>query len=361
MRRVGAKQIGGVFACALLLVGCSGADSACVPGDAKACACSDGESGAQSCNSDGTGYEPCLCEGGSTSSGADATGSSHNARPDATETGSDGSTSSAPSGYVLIPAGTFMMGSPESEPCRYPDEGPQHEVTLTGSFWLKTTEVTQGEWEALMGNNPSQSSCDTCPVEKVNWWETLAYANALSAAEGLSECYTLTGCNASEPGTGMTCHDVTVSAPDGDVYACEGYRLPTEAEWEYAARAATTTQTYNGDIAYCDGYSYVLEPIAWFLKNSGSGIHAVAQKDANPWGLYDMLGNVWEWTWDRQAKYYSGASEDPTGPFESDTRRVIRGCGWDSAAGFCRVAYRNDLDALLSGVDLGFRPARSLP
>ena len=219
MRRVGAIQVCGAIACALVLLGCSGDSAtpaqACVPGDAKVCPCTNGESGAQSCSRDGSGYEPCVCTVGSTPSGtfsgADATGSSGSSSlgdvlsppterpadvsspptrrpadattsedtaaagpvsdtlgpvddtgttsevittPDATGTGTDASSPSVPSEYVLIPAGTFTMGSPESEPCRWEKEI-EHQVTLTGSFWLKTTEVTQGEWEALMGNNPS--------------------------------------------------------------------------------------------------------------------------------------------------------------------------------------------------------------
>ena len=124
---------------------------------------------------------------------------------------------------VVVAAGTLTMGSPPSEPCRYDDEV-QHEVTLTRSFSLKSTEVTQAEWEVLMGNNPSAMSpgCADCPVEWVNWYEALAYCNALSEAAGLEACYTLSGCNGQSPGTGMECTAVTVTAPDGDVYGCEG-------------------------------------------------------------------------------------------------------------------------------------------
>ena len=265
-----------------------------------------------------------------------------------------------PKGFVRIPAGAFTMGSPGSEPCRGADEV-QHTVTLTRSFTLKTTEVTQGEWEALMGNNPSGKSpgCDECPVETINWWESLAYCNALSAAEELAPCYVL-DCTGT-PGNDHTCDSVTVNAPDENVYACEGYRLPTEAEWEYAARAGTTTATYNGDIAeaHCYGESPVLEPIAWYEENSSSTTHAVAQKEPNAWGLYDMLGNVWEWSWDLHTDY-SGAVTDPAGA-STGSLRVLRGCSWDGTALYCRAADRSDFTPGGRNDDLGFRPARSLP
>ncbi len=278
--------------------------------------------------------------------------------------------SPCPAGYVLVPAGTFLMGSPESEPGRQTDEV-QHPVTISRGFCLKETEVTQGEWEAEMGNNPSVfSSCgSSCPVEKVSWWDAVAYCNRKSQREGLEACYTLTGCSGT-PGAGnYTCSGVTFMG-----LTCRGYRLPTESEWEYAARAGTTVGTYNGtsSITDCTTPNGVLDAIAWWKGNScttppstdcsggiGCKPQAVKGKQPNGWGLYDMLGNVWEWCWDWYGTY-PGTASDPTGP-STGSFRVRRGGSWYNDAGLTRAAKRRWGDPGDRRVNLGFRPARSVP
>jgi formylglycine-generating enzyme required for sulfatase activity len=233
--------------------------------------------------------------------------------------------------FVLIPAGTFNMGSPTSEPDRFDNET-QHSVTLTGGFYIQTTEVTQGQWLALMGSNPSHfSSCGvTCPVETVCWSDAVSFANALSAAEGLAPCYDSSG-----------------NVNGGSVYSCTGYRLPTEAEWEYAARAGSSAARYGS-----------LDAIAWYSANSGLATHMVGQLPANAWGLYDMLGNVWEWTHDWYGEYGSGALMNPAGP-ATGSHRVDRGGGWNFGAANVRAANRLNDEPGNRFNNLGFRLARS--
>jgi formylglycine-generating enzyme required for sulfatase activity len=225
--------------------------------------------------------------------------------------------------FNLIPAGAFTMGSPEDEPGRYNDEA-QHQVTLTQAFYMQTTEVTQDQWQAVMGSNPSTfSSCGSnCPVESVSWDDIQGFISAL---------------NARGEGT---------------------YRLPTEAEWEYACRAGSTTAFANGGISVTDcSYDADLNAMGWYCYNSDvtysgcadcsswggpvcAGTHPGAQKQANAWGLYDMHGNVWEWCSDWYGSYPSGSVTDPTGP-STGTFRVLRGGCWVDGAQFCRSAGRN--------------------
>ena len=261
--------------------------------------------------------------------------------------------SGAPGGFVRISAGSFQMGSPRSESGRDYDET-QHRVTITRDFYLQAHEVTQGEWRSLMGNNPSRfSSCgDDCPVENVNWWEAVAYANALSRREGLQECYTLAGCGSTDPGEDMECSSVSFVGLD-----CRGYRLPTEAEWEYAARAGTTTAWYCGSSESCVGR------IAWYDDNAGGRTHPVGEKAANDWGLYDMSGNVWEWVWDwYDSDYYSSSpSRDPAGP-RTGQNRGHRGGSWNYFARNVRSAYRSvSAPGSRGNRFIGFRLARSAP
>ncbi len=218
-----------------------------------------------------------------------------------------------------IPAGRFTMGSPTSEEGRSWDEV-AHEVVLSRGFFMAETECTQGQWEAVMGGNPSHFKGKDRPVEKVSWEETVEFCRKLTLKqrqEGL--------------------------LPEG-----WEWRLPTEAEWEYAARAGTTGARHGE-----------LDAIAWHGGNSGNETHGVKGKQANAWGLYDMVGNVWEWCGDWYGDYPTGSVTDPTGP-GSGSFRVSRGGSWFGVAWFARSAFRNGLGPGFRNNDLGFRPALSL-
>jgi formylglycine-generating enzyme required for sulfatase activity len=220
--------------------------------------------------------------------------------------------------FNLIPAGEFMMGCSDGDTeC---NEGSKHKVTITKSFYMGKYEVTQGQWKVVMGDNPSGfNNCgDNCPVEKVSWDDAKEFITKLCDTRGFFSKL-ISKCN---------------------------YRLPTEAEWEYAARAGTTTKYYEND----------LNSIAWYDKNSGDKTHPVGQKKANKFGLYDMTGNVWEWVEDRYDYNYntSASVSDPQGP-ASGSYRVIRGGSWHYGARYCRSSFRHDYAPGFRFSDGGFR------
>ena len=256
--------------------------------------------------------------------------------------------------FVALCAGTFDMGSPEEEIGRHRTDEGLHSVTLTHNFAIQMTEVTREQFDSLMGYDPSLSDyCgDSCPVEHLTWHQAAWYANAMSEAEGFEPCYSCRGA-----GTSVWCDlDTAFASP----YECPGYRLPTEAEWEYAARAGTTTATYNGDLdeTGCDP-SRVLDPIAWWCGNSDLELKNVGTREANPWGLYDMLGNAWEWCHDWLALYPAVEATDPWGPL-SGVERATRGGSISRDAVDIRAAIRSRVVPDGQWGDLGFRLARSL-
>ncbi len=262
---------------------------------------------------------------------------------------------------IYLHPGTFQMGSPPDELCGHSDEKPVHNVTLTHGFYIQATEVTQQQWMAVFGNNPScHRNCMDCPVEEVTWYDCCIYCNRLSQAEGLTPCYY-------SDGSYTTVFNGTPPVTSGIVFwkqSANGYRLPTEAEWEYACRAGTTTAYNSGqNNTGCDDDPN-LDPLGWYWYNSDTGngpeTHPAGQKQSNNPGLYDMHGNVWEWCWDRyQSDYYGSApSFDPTGP-SLGASRVQRGGGWDSSAEYCRSANRLYSNLDYCADNLGFRILKS--
>ncbi|MCA9537859.1 MAG: formylglycine-generating enzyme family protein [Myxococcales bacterium] len=268
-----------------------------------------------------------------------------------------------PEGFALIRPGLFRRGSPDDEPGHDADESPTHPVHVTRPFLIGATEVTRGDWRALLRAVPRRPpGCDDrCPVERVNWYEAVAWLNALSAVEGRPACYVLRGCEGL-PGDGaFTCAGADFAGLD-----CQGYRLPTEAEWEYAARAGTQTTRYSaGDD------EAALASVAWYAGNSQGRLRPVGGRAPNRWGVWDAHGNALEWVFDVYAPYRVlglGPLRDPTGPALADLRRrdrkargarVVRGGSFWSDVGSARAAERGGVlpDRALDG--LGFRLART--
>ncbi len=236
-----------------------------------------------------------------------------------------GITNSVGMRFVLVQAGTFRMGSPETEKYRSSDET-RHKVTIKKPFYLQTTEVTQGQWIEIMGENPSEfRKCGKdCPVENVSWDDCQEFIKRLNEREGTSK-----------------------------------YRLPTEAEWEYACRGGKASAFDNGGITEdgcgCDPN---LDKIGWYCGNSWRRAHPVAQKKVNAWGLYDMHGNVWEWCQDWYGEYPTGHVVDPKGA-RYGPKRVIRGGSCLNYVEKCRSAYRYSYKTNVRKNNIGFRVART--
>lgn len=222
--------------------------------------------------------------------------------------------------FVLIPAGEFEMGSPSEEQGRFPNECPAHRVTIKKSFYIGKSSVTQKQWKKIMGRNPSHFKGEDRPVEMVSWIEVQKFVEKLNEKEHTDK-----------------------------------YRLPSEAEWEYASRAGTQTRYHFGnDESKLDEY-------AWYAENSSGQTHTISQKKPNSWGLYDMYGNVWEWVQDNWHENYKGSpSNGSSWEDENSSHKVSRGGSWYCSAILCRSASRFKRGSENHISNLGFRLLREL-
>lgn len=245
---------------------------------------------------------------------------------------------------VLIKGGQFTMGSPTSE-FRHGKDEVRHNVTLE-DFFIGTYEVTQKEYREVMKVEPGNFRGDSLPVENVTWFEAVQYCNDLSKRAGLAPVYVITG-----SGDAMT---VTWNR------GADGYRLPTEAEWEYACRAGTSTPFNTGENITTDQANYYG---TYSYKDAFRGQYRDSTVPAgslppNAWGLHEMHGNVWEWCWDWYGEYAEDHQTSPTGPTEG-TYRVNRGGGWNDFGRHLRSAYRAAHTPSNRTYNIGFRVARN--
>ena len=236
------------------------------------------------------------------------------------------------SGCIQIPSGRFLMGSPAGDAQAWQDETPQHQVMITRAFELQAAPVTTTQYATLLGTQSSWCGRPSHPAVMVSWFDALRYCNALSRQHGLEQPYKFRGLEVRWRGL-----------------TCNGYRLPTEAEWEYACRAGAA-HADDGD----------LDTQAWWSANSDGACHPIRSRAPNAWGLYDMLGNVWEWVWDRYGRYPAVSVADPTGPAEGPYR-VARGGCWQNDAPFLRATKRALSRPSGRSHSVGFRIARTLP